>query len=106
MLRRLKIALVFCALASCSSQNQQALSPTKPAQPHYPLAVEHHFTNACLATVKHKAARRTCACSLSEVEQRYSFKEFLAMDARIRRGGKPPALLLKIGYGCAMANAR
>jgi hypothetical protein len=91
-------ATVLAALVSAAAAVAIGVDDTAgaapPSQRHYPPEVRRQFTSACARTAKQVAgeklttgqARHLCAATLSCIERRMTFKQFVRLERNLRAG--------------------
>jgi hypothetical protein len=62
----------------------------------YAPEVVENFMNAC----RQRGSDKSCRCALAELERRYSPEEYVAIEAKMRAGEKPPNELLEVIRTC------
>lgn len=73
-------------------------SPSELAESEYPPEVIAEFLSSC--TGGDAAMQQFCECSLEEIQQQYSFEEFVEIDANIAANQDPPEALMAIFNAC------
>jgi hypothetical protein len=83
------------ATPSESSSNPSA---NDMAESEYPPEVIAEFLSSC--TGGDAAMQQFCECSIEEIQQRYSFDEFVEIDANLTANQDPPEALMEIFDAC------
>ena len=73
-------------------------TPNDLAESDYPPEVIAGFLASC--TGGDAAMQQFCECSIEEIQQQYSFEEFVEIDANIRANQDPPEAVMEIFDAC------
>ncbi len=76
----------------------EATTTTAAVGAAYPASARTQFVDSCTGS---GGSTESCTCALEQIEQRYSFEEFSAIDEDVRNGGTLPSDIQDIITGCA-----
>ncbi len=69
--------------------------------PPYPTQVTDNILNGCMAGSEgNDQVKAACQCGLEQIQETYTFSEFMALDRAVTEGGEPPEDFQKIWQSC------
>ena len=68
----------------------------RPPKHDYPPEVLTTFVTRCTA----QAPRGACECTLDEIQRRFTYEQFTALERRTQETGKPPAEFQTVANAC------
>jgi len=71
------------------------LTSCGPKKNDYPADVIQNFMNSCQSTSD--GDQKLCSCLLDKIQEKYTFEEFLAIDAKMQAGQTPSEFLDFVG---------
>lgn len=107
-LRLASLVTVLLGLVACLEPSEDASTSPSPTpeetatngsvESSYPPEVVDRFLENC--TGGDPAMERTCTCAIEEIQERYSFEEFVELEQEIQAGRDDGTVLAELLQAC------